>query len=339
MKANALLANAAMQRISIKNSSDLGFATCYPTYYGSSIIWSPSNNALSQMPLSSTKDVANGINTFTARFSDLAERFPNKNFIVIVADNSNTSLANPVLCTVSDAYTTTMANSSFSDSCSNLDNVSIIDVSLNNPQSYYQKYYRTDHHWNGWGAVSAYLQSLDATNHQKQLEAPLKNLTALSGFDWLVEHGSACRNGLMLVDEPVDEPALPLSEITLEQGTAPAALSNQGVDLMREAGPIACFDFYQTWYGQWIDTVAVNHSAVLPETSALVICDSFGTAFKWVASTGYGRVTTLYDLHDSRDNVEKLSNTLNKNDADTVFLVARVTSYQKVLDRFPEYLD
>lgn len=340
LKANALLANAFFQRATIAGSADLEFMECYPTHYDSSIIYSPLNRALSQMPLRDTEEVEKGIGEFAAKFSDLAQRFPNKKFIVIIADNSNTSLSNPALQLVSDPYTTSMANVVFTDACAELNNVSVVDAACVDAREYYQKFYRTDHHWNGWGAVDAYMRALDALDDQtSQLRVPLENLSPLDGFEWLVEHGSACRNGLMLVDESVNEPALPLRGVTLEKGDPPFVLARDGVACMQEVGPIASYDFYQTWYGQWLDTVAVNSEAVLPDSSALVVCDSFGTAFKWVASTGFGCVATLYDLHDSRTETVPLSKTLESSDSDTVFLVARVTSYQKVLDRFPEYLD
>lgn len=341
MKASALLTNAKLQRCAIAESNEVTRWGCVPTHYDSSIVYSGKGDSLSQMPLADAANVQGGVEKFAAGLADVVRRFPEKQFVVIVADNSNTSEANPALGLVAGAYTTADAANVFYEACGGLDNLFVSEVYYQDPQEYYQYFYRTDHHWNGYGAVDAYIKSLDAFDNDTAsvLRAPLEQLPPLTGLEWLSEHGSACRNGLMIIDESVNEPSLPLSSVLLEEGATPPVVADDGVTLMRESGPIASYDFYQTWYGQWRDTVAVNDSASLPESSALVICDSFGTAFKWVASTGFGRVSTLYDLHDSRSEVVPLSKTLSESDADTIFLVARVTSYQKVLDRFPEYFE
>lgn len=341
MKASALLTNAKLQRCAITESDEVARWSCIPTHYDSPIVYSEKGDFLAQMPLVDAVNAQRGVERFAAGLADVARRFPEKQFVVIVADNSNTSEANPALGLVAGAYTTADAVNVFYGACSGLDNLFVSEVNYQDPQEYYQYFYRTDHHWNGYGAVDAYVKSLDAFDDDtaSALHVPLEQLPPLTGLEWLSEHGSACRNGLMIIDEPVNEPSLPLSGVLLEKGAAPPVAADDGVALMREAGPIASYDFYQTWYGQWRDTVAVNDSASLPDSSALVICDSFGTAFKWVASTGFGRVSTLYDLHDSRTEAVPLSRTLSESDADTIFLVARVTSYQKALDRFPEYFE
>lgn len=341
MKASALLASAKLQRYAIAESDEVARWGCIPTHYDSPIVYSGKGDFLSQMPLVDVANAQRGVEKFADGLADVARRFPEKQFVVIVADNSNTSEANLALGLVAGAYTTADAVNAFCEACGGPDNLFVSEVYYQDPQEYYQYFYRTDHHWNGYGAVDAYVKSLGAFDNDtaSALRVPLEQLPPLTGLEWLSEHGSACRNGLMIIDESVNEPLLPLSGVLLEEGATSPVVADDGVALVREAGPIASYDFYQTWYGQWRDTVAVNDSASLPESSALVICDSFGTAFKWVASTGFGSVSTLYDLHDSRAEARPLSQTLSESDADAVFLVARVSNYQKVLDRFPDYLE
>lgn len=340
-KANALLTNAALQRAIITFSDLPQSFRCYPTYFDSSVIYDPTCNALAQKPLQDTKEVQNGIREFAVGFADLVQKFPDRKFVIIVADISNTSLSNPALCLSDDTYTTVMLNAMLKKVCAGFENVSVIDCSYDNPRDYYQYFYRTDHHWNGWGALDAYERSIDSleSNYAERLRGALNDTVSLKGLEWLSEHGYSCRDGLMLINEPVNEPEFSLSEITLEEGSPPLMLLDDGVARMKEAGPIASYDFYQTWYGQWQDTVAVNDGAALPGSSALVVCDSFGTAFKWIASTGFGRVETLYDLHGNRTEATPLAETLLGSDCEIVFLVACAADYQKVLDRFPGYLD
>lgn len=346
-RASALLASAAMDRLWIAPSAALCSYDCIPTYGGSYIVYSQGSDALSQKPLIAAPWIENNLERFGGKLSDLCAQYPDKQFVVIVADSTNTSLANPAVLNTTGSFTTSMANEIFERTCSGVTNVSIVDVSYNNPEDYYQNYYTTDHHWNGWGALDAYNKAAAVLATREQgvrvdaaaLQAPMKNLGPVSGFDWLQENGSLVREGLMMLNEAVNEPALPFDDIEVTSGDAPFCLSADGVQEMKERYLMAEYDFYQVWYGEWSDTVATNAAAVYPELSALVICDSYGTAFKWIASTGFGEVTTKYDLHDLREETVPLAQTLEETDCDVVFLVARTTSFGYVLDTFPEYMD
>lgn len=341
MKASALLSNAERQRWAIAGADEFSKWSCIPTYWGSPIAYSRNGDFLCQIPSQRATNAEARTRKFAVALSDVVKRFPEKLFVVIVADESSSSEANPTVALSSGVHTTADVIAIFREECSDLSNFFVPNTYYQTPDEYYRYFYTTDHHWNGWGAIDAYVESLNALDSgvAASLRAPLQRLLPLKGLEWLKEHGSACRNGLMIVDESVNEPKLPLSAVSLERGSAPLVACDDGVASMRKAGPIASYDFYQTWYGQWNDTVVLNELAVFSEDSALVVCDSFGTAFKWVASTGFGRVSTLYDLHDSRAEAANLSETLSESDADIVFLVARPMSYQGVLDRFPEYLN
>lgn len=344
-KASAFLGGAAVQRAAISVSgSYLGF-TSYPTYFGSPDVLDSSLDAMFQMPL---RDVdgseAISVKTFADKFAKIAADFPDKMFVIIVADNSNTSLANPAVSVSDNIFTTADATALFSNAVAELSNVLVIDVAQTKSEDYLGFYYSTDHHWNGWGAVDAYRHAVEAifNGDEPSLSAalsPITDLQHLQRCDWLAENGSLSRNGLCLLNEKVNEPELPLADVEVEQGDTPPVATNDGVKLLKEAGPIASYDFYQTWYGLWHDSRLINTKATLPNSEALIICDSFGTAFRWVASTTYEKVETRYDIHDSRDEAGNLRETLQGSDCDTVFLVGRVASFKGVLSRFPGWLN
>lgn len=345
-KASVLLNTSAMQRCAIAFSENKNVdPSCYPTYFGSSIVLSPSLNAMFQMPLKDTGDrVTQAIEEFAKGITKIAKDFPEKTFVIIVADNSSTSLANPAVSLSNGVFATSDANRVFQSAANNVNNIHVVDVAQTTPEEYLNLYYRTDHHWNGWGAVDAYAHAInlllaDDPQSKAAAIAPIQHLSPLEDCEWLRENGSLARNGLCMLNEGVNEPALPLESIEVEQGETPPVVSNHGVQRLKDAGAIASYDFYQTWYGQWKDSKLANSNAPIQNSSALIICDSFGTAFKWVASTGYRQVEARYDVHDSRDIAVPLRETLKDSTCDTVFLVGRVTSFQQVLSRFPDYLD
>lgn len=345
-KATALLTGAKIQRASIRISAGLLDMDCFPTSYGASVVYQAQQNALSAVPYKRSLALEKEMEGFGAGLADVANRFPDKTFCVVVADDSTTSAANPAHALSEDCFSTEEASRILQDSCSDADNVVFADSWYESAVEYYEHFYTTDHHWNGWGAIDAYERSLrapeevdgDTSRHASLLE-PLEDLRRQEGLGWMDIHGSYARDSLMLVNELANEPELAMSSYDVVEGGPAAVLDRNAPVVMAEAGPIAEYDFYQTWYGQWVDSVVDNPQAVQNDREALIICDSYGTAYKWIASTGFGCVRTLYDLHINKDHAERLCDTLEKSDADVVFLVARPLSYQQVLNRVPDYFD
>lgn len=340
-KASALIGSSALERLAIEQSAQLFGFDCWPTYYGSPIIYADRRNALSWEPLKDSPALRESLLQFATKLSDLTANYPDKTFCVLVADDSRTSKANASDSVVSNCFSTQQGTEIFKSALADSENTVVVDTWYEDPEIYYDLFYTTDHHWNGWGAADAYLRAMnaiydgDATADTEVVEA----LQPQSDIDWVDEHGSYARRGLMLVGEKANEPHLPIESFSISGEEAPPAILPNGPEELAEAGLIAQYDFYQTWYGQWFDSIFKNLGAALEDEQALIICDSFGTGFKWIASTEFGEVQTLYDLHDSKEAIKRLSETLDGNEADIVFIVGRVTSYQSVLDRFPNYLD
>lgn len=342
-KKAALLTNAALERSSIQASAEIVNENTYESFYGSYIFYNANADALCQDAMLASDSITASLTKFGEGLNSVALKFPNKKFCVIVADNSNTSIANPVTNLTNESFTTEDANAILQEACTG-DNINIVDVACTSPEDYYSLYYKSDHHWNGWGAMNAFLKSVETLDDEtsiNEIKDSFKNVGDLRGLEWLRENGSLSRDALMLMNEPVNEPYLDFSSIYVLEGEVPLALEPDGIKDLRSVGDIASFDFYQTWYGNWYNTQAINSSASLPHNSATIICDSFGTAFKWMASLSFGIVCTKYDMHDSQpsDQIIPISETIVQNNSDIVFIVGRTSSFINVVNRSPNYFE
>lgn len=345
LKATVLLLNAEMQRQAIRLSNEVFCFDCYPTFFGSTISYLPNLNAVVQNPYESASRVEERVRNFGSQFAGVAERFPEKRFAIVVADSATTSAQNSVLSELSSSITTSHVANLLRDELSDSANVIVTDVVYESGMEYYKNYYTTDHHWNGWGAADAYLTAVDELSRiglpeedVDALKTPLDDLEPLRGLEWVSENGSNSRTGLMELNESVFEPALPLYNIlTNTEGSSLVAVKD-GVARMTEYAAEAEYNFYETWYGQYKDDLVINAKAPLQESSALVICDSYGDAFKWMVTTGFGETRTVFDLMGRHQNTLPLAETLENDDSEIVFLVSYAYNFFDRLDRTPSYL-
>lgn len=345
IKASALLFNAEMQRQAIRLSNEVFCFDCYPTFFDSTISYLPNLNAVVQKPYESASRVEEGIRSFGSQFAGMAENFPEKRFAIVVADNAMTSAQNSVLSEMSSSITTSYVAGLLREELFDCANAVVVDVAYESGVEYYKNYYTTDHHWNGWGAANAYLTAVDALSRigfpEEEIDAlkmPLSNLEPLQGLEWVSENGSNSRMGLMELDESVSEPALPLYGILTNAEKSGLVSDEDGVARMAEYAAEAEYNFYETWYGQYKDDLVINAKAPLQESSALVICDSYGDAFKWMVATGFGETRTVFDLMGRHQNTVPLAETLENDDSEIVFLVSYAYNFFDRLDRTPSYL-
>lgn len=297
-KRNVLLANAKMQRYAIFASSFLTGIQSDATFYKSRFYYTKKNHALSEKALSKTIANQENLRSFGKGLSKLAQLYPDKAFCVIMADDSQTSLANPVVKMASDSISTSQAVQTISDLCKYQKNIAFPDTFYDSEEIYYRYFYTTDHHWNGWGAIDAYLKAAEtnAIKSKVNLGSSLKDIKQQEGLNWIRENGSYCRYGLMLLNERANEPFLDVFNVKVDGKVNFAPVSSKnGIRKLKKAGPIASYDFYQTWYGKKRNVEFTNDDAPISTNDALIICDSYGTAFRWVAAKDFKRVSIKYD--------------------------------------------
>lgn len=326
-KGIALLENAALQRSAIEVSNWLFDWPCYPTFFGSSKLYLPEQNALARMPSKGVNHLTNAVFSFGEQLTLFAERYPEITFNVVLGDISEFSSLNPASSLSSNTFSTLQGRDILVDTCSSVENIKVGFLQLENVSDYYLNYYTTDHHWNGFGAARTY-----AVLKDKSFDLD----SVVEGFSNVRMNGSMSREGLMLLDEPAREPLLHFGPIVVEGIGEPNILLPNGAVTLASNSKVAEFDFYHGWYGP---SAQFNAQGSAEKGRALVICDSFGSAFQWLVIDNHSETNVRYDMHVSFSGEQRLCDILDSSHYDEVYFVAHIGDYAYLLNRFPKYFD
>lgn len=320
-KAEVLLANAALQRSAIACSNELFRWDCYPTYFGSTKLYDASCDALFEMPLLDESRVVERSNllhdltNFGLGLTKVAEQFPDKNFYVIVADRSATSESNPAYRLVTNKVSTAECAQVLSDVVS-ATNVTIEACGYQAKDEYLKAFYRTDHHWNGFGAIDAFNTVADHAGYR------VYEPEGVIEFGGLVFNGTLSRRGLMCLNTSISEPLFDTKNLDVGEGSKKYfeyLLESDGNRRIAEQGLRAEYDFYSAWYGG--DRACVIDNQDSGEGAALLISDSYGDAFRWVLAENYAVVSGNMDLKKPQYSSEDLASVVRQSNCRDIYIV------------------
>lgn len=334
-KYTALLLPAELQRNAIVASNALSRWDCYPTYYGSNCIYIPSEKALSYRTFAPSDSLMGKLKEFADRLGRFAQAHADTNFCLVLADQSDISAVNPTRAFTPGVVSAEYYVSQLDEWLASAPNATVVTMSYEDEAAYYHDYYRSDHHWNGYGALKVYEKLAEL--YDLPLDGMVEEYdSAMLGLEGIVENGSYTRDGLMMVNEKAQEPALNLLGLTLESGVAGPVLDDSLADLLARGGAVE-YNFYEAWYGY--RGPGLFRSEVGKAENALLVCDSFGTALKYPLARAFARTDVAYDLHQDTKDASSLAEAIKETQPSTVFFVARLDNCANLLSRFPQYFD
>lgn len=335
LRADSLLLNASMQRVAIASSNALFGFDAYPTFFSSDTAYYPAANALVDFPRTNGSLLDRA--AFTASgIADLAKKHPDKNFYLVVSDISDTAASNPLGSLISgEAILTKDFIDTMEDSLGNADNVHITSVIYNEPDEYYQNYYTTDHHWNGFGTLDAYRALAPVAS----LDQSVSNCNQNLSFTDFPINGTYAREGLMLLNESALEPKFDLSDLEVAESDTPPIASRNSVQTLEALGPKASYGFYPEWYGttgQAVKSPIVNNSNPLGKKAA-VIMDSYGDSLRWLLARNYGSVRCYRDIRGGERGEATLEERISESGAQDIYFVGSALAYTRIPSNFPNY--
>lgn len=331
-KTNALLSSAALQRFAITVSNSLFRWDCYPTYYGEvSALYVPEGNLLVAWPIQNAKEYQKGTESFCDRIEGFANSHPDKTVCIVVPDYSGMSVLNPATKYLSNCWMTYVCRDILVNRLEDLPNVYISCELYGGYQDYTNNFYRTDHHWNGYGALEAYT----ALSEDLTLK-PIEATSEVEGLSQLKENGSLSRSGLMLLNQEGREPAFDFGSLAVTEGEASCdALDKDGVDVAKEQGALFEFGFYGAWYGG-SDPIVIANKDDESGHNALVIGDSYAQAFRWLIAESYQN--TYADINRKPRDDETLSSRMDEINSDVVYFVLYANKFASLYEDNEEYL-
>lgn len=337
LKATVLLGNASLQRAAIAASNNFFGFEAYPTFFGSEHIYLPAQDAVAAAPLPADDTMLHGIEEFAQQLAGYATAHPELEFCLVLADQSDTSAANPAASLVSNAFSTEDVEEILATPAK-LDNVHLVCVAYDDPDAYYRDYYKTDHHWNGYGALAAYRM----VSQEMSLADSRDNNTSAVTFGDLVMEGSYAREGLMFVDDKAREPRYDTSGLTLDsKKIAPVLLpTEEGVEELLSDHNTAIYNFYSKWYGTYQQAAKaplVNEAAPSSD-NALIVMDSFGNALHWLIAQNYRETFCCSDNKGaSSGKGVTLDERIASSRATTIYFIQNVSAYSRLTSYHPDY--
>lgn len=185
---SALLANASLQRSFISAAAlPFGYDTWH-TYYGSAQVYYAPQNALFETPDAPSGKNATLLEDAASAINELHEKHPDIKIVVAISDRSRITDANPL-----HSLSNNTADYSFFEKhfFGNLDEeITVVTQRKETPEEYFAYYFKSDHHWNIYGAYEMY-ESLC-----EELSIGTVEPTSTVEFPQMPFYGSIARNGL-----------------------------------------------------------------------------------------------------------------------------------------------
>ena len=151
-----MICNASIQRTSIAIANMPFSYPAYPTFLGSDRIVYPSANAVIEAPLDKRNYTTQTLAEGASAWATFAGEYPNLRFFFAIPDRAMSSSASPAHELVSQPadYDYFLSNvfEGFPDNCD------VANLAQKDSATYFDYFFKTDHHWQTAGAYSAYLE-------------------------------------------------------------------------------------------------------------------------------------------------------------------------------------
>ena len=323
-----MLANATWQRGVIKAANVPFGWPCYPTYFESGRIYIPECDAVSYVPTEWKKSKRKGLKKFAAALGTYADKHPETRFVLYLVPAYEAPAVNPAYDLVTDPMTAKKALAAMRDGLGAGARVKLLSDEFDDVESFYKHYFRTDHHWNIYGAVRAYNAIADSLGMGP---FDVGDVDVLEGESYT---GATSRWGLDVIKEPVFDSAHHFDSVThvSDDGALSSADDHDAYwNLPKER---RANEFYDQYYGNLEGGYLKG-----PGTGrCLLVCNSFGDAVQRIFAEQYSATRVERTLHPSHEN-EQIDLTVNDAIANHVVFVGSVNDYASFMKRNPHFFD
>lgn len=310
-KANAIIANAALQRGSIAASNALFNWDCYPTYFNSGRLRLP-DDTLTYLPTHKNSAAEGRWRSFADGLAKVAQRHPDKRFILYVVGAYGEPAYNPAYGLVSDPLVPKDCVATVESQLEDVPNVTVLTKEYDSAESYYEDFFRTDHHWNIKGSLSAYGQIVDELGLRKVDAGKMVDIPDY----WYT--GATARWGIDLLKERVFDCEYDFSELSVKLFDGSVVPGNDHSSFW-DAPPLRKpYAFYDSYYDNLGNATI---SGGVGDRSALLVSNSYRGAIQRPLAWSYHQLTVNAQLHPATPVVETLEEQINAADADDVIIV------------------
>lgn len=317
-KAVAIETNAGMQRTAIAGSSALFPWDCYPTYFGSGRLSLPQADAVTYLPRSRNESMESAWRAFAEGVSCMAEKYPDKRFVLYVVGGYQEPAFDPAYDLVSSPMRPEDCVDVLKDAVTDVSNVSVLSLSYKSSEDYYHDFFRTDHHWNINGAFRAYGAIAEELNLR----------TVESGGTWEIPEywftGATARWGVDLLRERVFDCNNSFSELVAKRANGMELRGDDHSDFWDSPVFGKPYRFYDSYYDNLGDCTITGG---IGDRSALLVGNSYRGAIQRPLASSYHSLTVNSQLHPATPVTATLEEQMLAAKADDVIFVANPNGY------------
>lgn len=328
-KSNVLLNNAKLQRTLIEKSNMLFNWACYPTFYGSDYVFSPTQNRITPKAQSESNERSDGLVQFASHLKIFANAHPDKRFIVFLTPGLQTALYNDSEQYTSNPITYSETVDILDNALGNVSNIDLLHMSYPDEQSYLADYYHFDHHWNYRGAYKSYAQICETLN------IPVDRTSNIKPVDAVLYSGSYARESLfekaesfLGIENSLDPLYCQLStgEIISIGAHAPYWLSPE---IEKK------YNAYGLYTGYMENGYIVSNNG---DTNMLLIADSFGDSLQNLLPLSCKTLKQSNSLMATSHDQPSLETLTNWDEMDAIVFVGHPDNYSTFVERNPNSL-
>lgn len=315
-----LLTNASWQRSLISSAAVAHGYSVYPTFYNSAYVYDSRYDALFAQLEDADEAAVAQYELAAQAFSSFAASHPELNCYFYRVDRLSSSSNNPTNDLMNEVVNTEFLSEHF---FSKLDEIEIINGLLPDLDASNEVFFRTDHHWNGPGAYSAYLGMF----MEMQPEAePMTDVEAVR-YDVPAFYGSCSRAGLCVTNTPdtLEDLIVNLDDCqVLINGNEVGGEGLQHVEMYTagEWDPERFTNRYAEYWHSDYASIEIQNPDSVSEESLLIVRDSFSAPVERYFSDYY-RSIYVVDPRHSDDAIEEILSHVKADDV--LFLMGSTT--------------
>ncbi len=289
----ALFANAGTQRTTIELANIPFGYPAYPTFYDSDYIFCPNWHSIVEAPDSQRTLTPEKLRASAEAISRFIEANQNVNWRMALVDRGRNSLASPAHDLLAQPADYDFIKREYLDRLPSECNY--IDLSITDTGQYYEKYFKTDHHWQIGGALDAYQAIMESLGKR-----PIDDYALFTAYDGPF-YGSEARGGLIasesdfVLDVSYDKSAL---KIKVDGKKKDASfLGGNGGDNDSHVKADEFENVYARYFHGDPGVIAITNESAPDSSSLAIIGDSFTNNIERLFAENYARVYVIDPRH------------------------------------------
>lgn len=331
---NLMLVSAGLQRQGIHTANLLTGYEVYPSYYGSRYVELPQEGAVSYVPDMKGDGFWRHLHRFGRGLAKKARQHPDTTFVLYLVPGKSAPGASPLYEYMDGLVTPQQAMEVLREELEGVDNLVLLTDSYETTTDYYNKFFKTDHHWNIRGAVRA-RNTIGSALGWEPLTTATKPIEGHVDYRFI---GTNARGGLDVRGEEVFDLDYDFGQLQVKYADGTVVDGNDHSRFTDYKAPDKPYVFHARYYNTFKQVATFTNTSPSATGKALLVSDSYGGAISRPLALQFEKLRRSNDLFNESKH-RSFEKTFGKDDYSTVFFVAHTTDLTTAMVNSRHYFD